>query len=223
MENVSVINEPQTQTQTAKSSLASDFDAFLLLLTTQLQHQDPLSPVEPTEFTNQLVAFAGVEQQINTNENLEALVTLQNASVASSMVGFIGTEIEAATNLLPLQNGAAEFKYLLGDTAKATSIVITDSNGKVAYTEQGEKTAGEHIFEWDGTDQDGVQLLDDVYTVSVTALGFEDESITSSVVTKGRVTGVEMIDGLATLDMGGVYVGLDAVVSINEPDPDPTP
>ena len=67
----------QAQTNSSSVGLASDFNQFLILLTTQLQHQDPLSPMDTTEFTNQLVAFSGVEQQINTNQKLDSLVSLQ--------------------------------------------------------------------------------------------------------------------------------------------------
>ena len=206
----------QTKSQAAKTTLASDFDAFLLLLTTQLKHQDPLSPIEPTEFTNQLVQFASVEQQIATNTNLENLLLIQNASLASAVVGFIGTEVEAQTNQLPLQDGSATFKYTLSDNAKNTAIIITDSSGSVVKTATGEITAGEHDFAWDGTDINGDPVEDGAYNVSVTAVGVDGAQISTSMVMKGRVTGVSMNDSATTLNVGGVNVSLEDILSISE-------
>ena len=71
----SALNQQQ-KTESAKTGLAEDFAQFLTLLTVQLQNQDPLSPMDTTEFTNQLVAFTGVEQQINTNQKLDSLVAM---------------------------------------------------------------------------------------------------------------------------------------------------
>ncbi len=63
--------------------LADDMQQFLTLLTTQLQNQDPLSPMDSTEFTNQLVQFSQVEQQITSNQKLDSLLALQLASISS--------------------------------------------------------------------------------------------------------------------------------------------
>ena len=93
----------ESQSVSDKNTLAGDFDSFLLLLTTQLQNQDPLSPLEPTEFTGQLVQFASVEQQINTNATMEDLLKVQNSSLSATVVGFIGTDIEADGTSVPLQ------------------------------------------------------------------------------------------------------------------------
>ncbi len=217
VDEVSSATQTQTQSGAAKTTLASDFDAFLLLLTTQLKHQDPLSPIEPTEFTNQLVQFASVEQQIATNSNLENLLLIQNASLASAVVGFIGTEVEAQTNRVPLQDGNASFTYTLANNAKNTAIIITDGSGTVVKTDTGELGAGSHEYVWDGTDNDGNPVDDGPYSVSVAAVGVEGEQISTSMVMKGRVSGVSMNGNATTLDVGGVNVGLDEILSISEP------
>jgi flagellar basal-body rod modification protein FlgD len=120
-------NPVESKAASAASGLAGDLDSFLLLLTTQLQNQDPLSPLEPTEFTGQLVQFASVEQQIAANSTMEALLAVQNSSLAASVVGFIGTDVEANGSTLPLQNGEASFTYTLANNAKANVITILDS------------------------------------------------------------------------------------------------
>ena len=138
-----------SKAQKDKTTLAGDLDAFLLLLTTQLKNQDPLSPLEPTEFTGQLVQFASVEQQISTNKSMEDLLTVQNASLASSVVGFIGTDVNATGLELPLQDGAGEFTYTLTHNAKNTDITILDNKGAVILNAQGSLKAGTHEFKWD--------------------------------------------------------------------------
>jgi flagellar basal-body rod modification protein FlgD len=209
--------DQQTKSSVARKSLAEDMDAFLLLLTTQLKHQDPLSPLKPTEFTQQLVAFAGVEQQINTNSNLESLLTIQNSNFAASVVGFIGTEVESKGNVVPLQDGQAELTYNLSDNASLASISISDSNGNLVRVQQVDGAAGDHSFVWDGLDQNGVKMPDGPYRVAISATGPDkDVPIDTSVVIKGRVTGVSLDNG-AYLDVGGVTVALENVKTINEP------
>ena len=208
--------QAQGQTAKAKSTLAADFDAFLLLLTTQLKHQDPLSPLEPTEFTSQLVQFASVEQQITANENLEKLIGIQNASLASSIIGFVGTDIEYEGSELPLQNGQGKFTYDLSKNAKNVIITITDSAGTVVLTKAGERTPGLHEIDWDGKDMSGIPVSDGAYRVSVTPIGFDDEPITTNVHVFGHVTGVSLANG-TKLDAGDVQIPLEKVISITEP------
>lgn len=206
----------ETKAQKASFKLATDMDSFLLLLTTQLKNQDPLSPMEPTDFTSQLVAFSGVEQQITTNKILEDLLALQNASLAATVVGFIGTVVEAQGNKVPLQDGTAEFSYNLSGNAKNVVVAIADSTGKIMYTQAGELTGGTHTFTWDGKDMNGLQQPDGSYSVTVTPIAFEDKPVEVSVKVKGRVSGVSMETGAAMLDMGGVSIALEDVLTITE-------
>ena len=164
METSAVAETTATEVRSAKdrNRLAADLDSFLLLLVTQLKNQDPLSPLEPTEFTGQLVAFAGVEQQITTNANLEKLLKIQDASFAAAIVGFIGTQVEAESNQIPLQDGKAEMTYTLSQNAKSATIAINDSDGNIISLQTLDNSAGEHEFIWDGKDQDGNTVPDGV-------------------------------------------------------------
>jgi flagellar basal-body rod modification protein FlgD len=208
---------PLTRSQKSGASLAADLDSFLLLLTTQLKNQDPLSPLEPTEFTSQLVAFASVEQQISTNEYMEQLLAMQSSSLAASIIGFVGTDIEAEVSQVPLQDGEATFTYSLAGNAKNVVISITDSKGKIMLTKAGERTVGDHEFVWDGNDVNGRKIPDGPYHVSVTPIGFENSPVSAKVTIHGHVTGVTMDNGNATLDVGGVSIPLDKILTIREP------
>src|SRR5690554_3558349 len=97
--------------------LADNFDNFLKLLTTQLQHQDPLSPLDPTQFTEQLVQFSGVEQAIKTNEALGQLIALISADRLARAADYVGAEVEAAGQTVRLRDtGSAAFHYRLDQT-----------------------------------------------------------------------------------------------------------
>ena len=206
----------QTQSQKSSFSLAADLDSFLLLLTTQLKNQDPLAPLDSNEFTGQLVAFAGVEQQIATNDHLEQLLNLQSASLAASIIGFVGTDVVAEVSQVPLQGGEAKFTYSLTGNAKNVVISITDDKGNIMLTKAGELSAGDHEFVWDGNDVNGQKVPDGPYRVSVTPIGFEASAVSARVKISGHVTGVTMDRGNATLDVGGVAVPLDRTLTIKE-------
>lgn len=206
----------QTQSQKSSFSLATDLDSFLLLLTTQLKNQDPLAPLDSNEFTGQLVAFAGVEQQIATNDHLEQLLNLQSASLAASIIGFVGTDVVAEVSQVPLQGGEAKFTYSLTGNAKNVVISITDDKGNIMLTKAGELSAGDHEFVWDGNDVNGQKVPDGPYRVSVTPIGFEASPVSARVKISGHVTGVTMDRGNATLDVGGVAVPLDRILTIKE-------
>ena len=91
---VSTLSNIQSQNATSSATLAENFETFLTLLTAQLQNQDPLEPVDSTEFTNQLVQFAGVEQQIQTNQNIADLISITASSTAAGLSNYLGKSIE---------------------------------------------------------------------------------------------------------------------------------
>ncbi|MDG2032331.1 MAG: flagellar hook capping FlgD N-terminal domain-containing protein [Rhodospirillales bacterium] len=211
-----ITTDVETKASNAATTLAGDMDAFLLLLTTQLKNQDPLSPLEPTEFTGQLVQFASVEQQISTNDHLEKLLLVENASLASAVVGFIGTEVvgDFGGNL-PLQDGEAKFEYTLTNSASNVLITVTDSKGKVMFTKAGERTAGTHEVVWDGKDVNGLAVPDGAYSLSVKPIAHEGSTVDVDTRIYAKVTGVSMVNG-TTLEAGGTSIKLDKVDTVTE-------
>jgi len=205
-----------SKAQKDKTTLAGDLDAFLLLLTTQLKNQDPLSPLEPTEFTGQLVQFASVEQQIATNDAMEDLLKVQNASLAASVVGFIGTDVNATGTEMPLQDGSAEFTYTLAHNAKNTDITILDNKGAVVVNAQGSLNAGAHEFKWDGKDNYGNPMAEGAYTININPMDFDEQVISTTISFKAHVTGVNMSSGDTLLEAGDVSIPLDKILAIKE-------
>ena len=207
----------ETASGKARATLAGDMDAFLLLLTTQLQNQDPLSPLEPTEFTEQLVQFASVEQQIATNENMEKLLKVQNASLASSVVGFIGTEVLTEnTGQLPLHNGEAKFEYTLSNNASNVVMSITDETGRVVFTKAGETGAGAHEVIWDGKDGNGRPMPDGPYNLSITPIAHPGSTISHTSKINAVITGVSMANGETTMEANGVIIPLDKIETVRK-------
>ncbi len=186
------------------------------LLVTQLKNQDPLDPLDTNEFTAQLVQFAGVEQQIQQNANLEKLLNLQETSQVAAMVNFIGTTVEATGDTLPLENGRAEFTYTLGVNAANVTITIMNSSGLIVFTGEGETGTGKHGFVWDGKSTAGTDQPDGAYTVIIGALDRADTLLTVEQAVFGRVTGAGVDDGAVSLFMGDVTVSMDDVLSVKE-------
>lgn len=184
---------------TSGKSLAKNFDTFLTMLTVQLKHQDPLSPMDSTQFTNQLVQFAGVEQQINANSNLEKLITSTNLNTKSQALGYIGHYVEADTNQVPLQGGVdkvtdtvnliggkGNFKYTLAANAATTQIEIRDASGTLIRTIAGDASSGAHEYPWDGLDSTGTKVADGAYTVTAKSLNAAGASVATTISTTTR-------------------------------------
>jgi len=200
--------------EASRNKLAKDLDSFLQLLTSQLKNQDPLSPMDSTEFTNQLVQFAQVEQSINSNESLTSLISLSQQNIVTNSVNYMGKTVEANSNSLPLQDGAAKFAYGVEGEAQNVTVVIRDIAGNIVYTAPGDRTTGVHAMEWDGKDANGVQQPDGTYTVEVTALDKNGESVNSYSTVFGKVTGITTKDGNTLLVMDKLGVPIDKVLSI---------
>ncbi len=195
-------------------SLAKNFDMFLKLLTTQLQHQDPLEPMDSTEFTNQLVQFSGVEQAISTNSNLEELIAMSAAGQSSNLVNYLGKSVDVATNAATLRDGAATWTYELTANAETTRLLVLDSSERVVRITEGKTVAGAHEFVWDGTDDAGRPLPDGRYTLTVSARDTDAEQIAASVTTHGVVTAIESVNDENLLTVGGVKVPLSDILSV---------
>jgi flagellar basal-body rod modification protein FlgD len=160
---------------TGSISQTMNKDDFLKLLVTQLQYQDPMSPEDPKDFVAQLAQFSSLEQQINSNTNLENLSkAIQNLKQSQSMaqgVSLLGKTVKGSGNQLTVVGGKAmEASYSLPKTAKLVAVGIFDSSGnQVAVVNLGAQAAGSRTFSWDGKDSKGQQAADGIYSYQVAA------------------------------------------------------
>ena len=200
----------------ALADLSGNLDNFLTILTTQLQFQDPLSPLDTHEFTNQLVLFSSVEQQVQQNKKLENLVTLQQNSVALGSVDYIGKVIEANGNTTQLENSVAKTTYFLPKNALTTRLNISNPSGDVILSRDIPTTAGIHTFVWDGLNAQGIQQPDGAYTFSITAKDTSDDLISHDQTVFGTVTGVQFENGTSILQMGDIPVSRSDINGVDD-------
>lgn len=196
--------------------LDETFDNFLRMLTTQMQNQDPLEPMKTEKFTEQLVGFAGVEQQISSNKNLEKLIELQGYNQMGAAVNMIGKHIEADGDKLQLENGMAMGAYELGKKAESADIRIQNSSGQIVRTISGDTQGGRHEFLWDGLNDAGNQVPAGTYSYAIMAKDGDGNPISSTTSTIGRVDGIETEDGRAILKVGNAEVGLSQVKKVHD-------
>jgi flagellar basal-body rod modification protein FlgD len=198
----------------ALSSFSANFDNFLTLLTKQLQYQDPLSPLDTNQFTQQLVEFTSVEQQIQTNQKLDSLLSVQSDNQAMAALSFLNNVIEAQSDQVMLQNGSAAISYDLSSDAKTATLVVTDQNGGTVKTMSVETSAGTHDLTWDGTDRNGNKVDDGVYNISVQAVDDDGAQLAVTTGTRGKVDAVQRINGEFHLSIGDLDVPLSKVGSV---------
>jgi flagellar basal-body rod modification protein FlgD len=198
----------------ARSGIADNFDTFLQLLTTQLRNQNPLDPLDTNAFTQQLVQFSSVEQQLKTNEFLSALVQANTNSVQTNAVNYIGKTVSAEGVRSELVNGKAVWNFSLDDAAD-TSVTIKDKNGNVVYTEQGELQAGVGQFTWDGKTSTGGKAPDGTYSISITGTNAEGKTVPITTEFTGVVTGVDFTGSEPVLLIGPTRVNLSGVRAIS--------
>lgn len=198
----------------ALGDLSETYDNFLLLLTKQLQNQDPLSPMDTAQFTEQLVSFASVEQMIQQNSKMDELIKLQSSTNAYAAANFIGTDVAVASDKIMLQDGEVRFDYTLETNAGKAVLNIYNSNNQLVMLMDANKTTGTHKALWDGTDYFGNQLPDGQYRVAVTYEDLQGKQYTADITSYGTVDGAELVDGQVILNIGDVRVPLEDVTKI---------
>lgn len=205
-----------TTQASVNASKEMDRDAFLNLLITQLQNQDPLNPTDSTEFTAQLAQFSSLEQLGNVNENLKQLQDFQASINNSQAVSLIGKEITANGNFLSLTNGqpvACDFK-LDGD-ASVVGVSIYDHTGEFVKSFEGQNlAAGNHTLHWDGTNQNGSPAASGAYTFEVMAADADANSIHTTTFFSGSVDKVIFENNTTYLISGSQRVALGDIVEV---------
>lgn len=204
----------------ASQQLAGNFQTFLKLLTTQLQNQDPTSPMDSNQFTQQLVMYSQVEQQINTNDNLTKLISLSQSQAGNMAMSYIGKNIVLSDGTGLLQNSTANWTYGLDNAAANTVLTVKNSSGQVVYSNTlstaSDNSAGTHTFAWNGKDINGNQLSDGLYTLTVSAAAQDGSAVTSSVASKALVSGVDLSGTSPQLVVGSTEVPLTSATLITQ-------
>jgi flagellar basal-body rod modification protein FlgD len=200
----------------SQSQLAANFDTFLVLLTAQLKNQDPLEPMDSNQFTEQLVQFSQVEQQINSNKNLESLIALTKARSSADAVSYLGKTLTLTDGTAALMGGEAHWAYSLDNDAATATLMIRNANGDVVYTAPAETTAGMHSFTWNGVGSSGATLPPGPYQLLVTAKTVDGATIGTRAASQGVITEVDLTGSEPILMIGPLGVPISKATLLSQ-------
>jgi flagellar basal-body rod modification protein FlgD len=188
---------------TTGATLAGNFQTFLTLLTTQLKNQNPLDPLDTNQFTQQLVQFAGVEQQLKTNDQLTTLVSLQQTAESTQALGFVGKTAVVDGSTAALSNGSATWDLSV-PTNSNVNISITNSTGQTVFSGNYSVNAGNNQpFTWDGKGNDGTQWPDGQYKLTATAADSAGNDVAVTTQIQGVVNSVDLTQSPPLLSING--------------------
>jgi flagellar basal-body rod modification protein FlgD len=199
---------------TTGATLAGNFQTFLTLLTTQLQNQNPLDPLDTNQFTQQLVQFAGVEQQLKTNDSLSTLVSLQQTAQATQALNFVGKTAVVDGSTATMTNSSATW-HLSVPSSASVDISVTNSTGQTVFTGKYTAGAGSDIpFTWNGQGNDGTQWPDGKYTISATGKDASGNAVGIAAQVQGTVSSVDLTQSPPLLTIDGNTYTVSQVKSI---------
>jgi len=197
--------------------LAGNFDTFLTLLTTQLKNQNPLDPLDTNQFTQQLVEFASVEQQVNMNSNLQTLISMQQTSQSLQALQLVGQTVTVNSSTAALSNATgnpATWTFVSPSPATG-NVTITNSSGQVVLTGTISLSAGNQTYAWNGKGNNGLTWPDGNYTLSINATGANGQALTVTTEVQGKVTGVNVNQNPPQITVGGQSYPISAIEAIN--------
>jgi flagellar basal-body rod modification protein FlgD len=199
---------------------AGSKDEFLKLLVAQLEHQDPLSPQDGSDFVAQLAQFSSLEQAAETNQRLQALADAQAGNQRAALTDLVGKNVTAAADSLELDPASGHLPDLQVHYEGATSgsdVVIKDAAGnEVRHIHLGPHGAGDAPLAWDGKGDQGQTLPAGSYSIEVTAKGSGGGSVSAQAQLTGRISSVRFADGSTTFLLDGLEIQPGSIVSVDE-------
>lgn len=211
--STSITNATATTTVDTKA-IAGNFTQFLTLLTTQLRNQNPLDPMDTNQFTQQLVQFAGVEQQLKTNDQLGTIMANSKASAAASTSSLIGRSVVAEGATTDLTGGKASWSLNPARAAARAIVTIKGADGSVVATKTTTLKAGSQTFDWNGAAASGLTVKDGQYTITVDAIDATGVKVAVDTKVSGKVDGVDLSGTEPVLTIGSARVPASAVKSL---------
>ena len=199
------------------ASIANNYQTFLSLLTTQLSNQDPLSPMDTSQFTQQLTQMTGVEQQLLSNQLLQQLVNQSSSGGGlEGAVGLIGKTVSVDGDSSTLSGGQATWEFSLPSTPTTMSVSVIDANNNVVWTGQVTPSgSGAQSFTWNGQNMSGQQQADGgTYTLTINAKDNTGATITPSTTLQGTATAVQTVSGQTMVTVGGAQVPLSSITGV---------
>lgn len=209
-------NSNSVTTSASGKTLAQNFTQFLTLLTTQLKNQNPMEPLNTNEFTQQLVQFASVEQQLKSNQTLDSLLKATQTANTTTALGFVGMRVTADGVAAPLSAGRAEWT-LNAPRGGSGTVTVKNSAGSVVFSATKQFNTGDQSFAWDGKTSDGSAAPEGVYSLSVEGKDLTGQAMTIGVKMTGVVDGVDFAQDGTVLKIGSISVPIANVKSLRKP------
>jgi flagellar basal-body rod modification protein FlgD len=204
-----------TTASTATTGIADNFQTFLTLLTTQLQNQNPLDPLDTNQFTQQLVQFAGVEQQLKSNDQLKSLIDIEKSAQATQALIYVGNTV-AVDGSTTQFDGSATWNLKAPKGTNAT-VTITNSTGQTVYSGKFTLTDGNSSFVWDGKGNDGTQYPAGDYKLTATGTDSSGKNVAIASEVQGVVDSVDLTATPALLSIGGQNYTTDQIRRVVRP------
>ena len=212
---ISAINGGNSSLTSSRKSIADNFDTFLTLLTTQLKNQNPLDPLDTNQFTQQMVQFTSVEQQLKTNDFLESLTQSAANGASTEAVGFIGKNISATGANASLSGGGAKWGFSAERAAPKSTISIRDASGATVFTQEVSLASGDGQYIWNGQDNVGNQLPDGNYSITIDAKDSNGTHVPVNTQITGTVTAVDLSGKEPVLIVDGSEVKLSSIKAVS--------
>jgi flagellar basal-body rod modification protein FlgD len=215
-DNTSTSSTSSSSTGVDRNTLAGNFQTFLTLLTTQLKNQNPLDPLDTNQFTQQLVQFAQVEQQLKQNEQLATLVSIEKTAQATTALAFVGQNVAVDGQTAALKNGSATWSFQVPKPINAT-VTIKSSTGQTVYSGSFSMNTGLQTFDWDGRDNTGTRWPDGNYTIAITGKDASGQTVAVPTEIEGIVDSVDLNKSPPVLSMGGQDYTIDKIKRVVRP------
>jgi flagellar basal-body rod modification protein FlgD len=197
-------------------SLSDNFQNFLSLLTTQLQNQDPTSPMDTNQFTQELVTFTGVQQSVATNANLSQLISLTQGSQVLQSTQVDGQIATVTSPQIALQSGTGTVTFT-APAAETVQVAIVNASGATVMQGSLNAQAGSNTWVWNGQDSNGDTVPDGAYGIAIENGTTASNAVAVPFSIVGTTTGLQNTSSGMVLDMGAVTVPLSNVQSLSSP------
>ncbi|RJF85752.1 flagellar hook assembly protein FlgD [Sphingomonas cavernae] len=199
-----------------KATIAADFNMFLKLLTAQMQHQDPLDPMDTSEYTQQLVQYSQVEQSIQQTGKLDEILSRIASQDMAQSSNFIGREARFDSPVAGLGSDPAKWTYYADRQPSSIVATVKDASGNVvSETKLDPKAQGQ--YSWDGIKTDGTRATDGAYTLSLTALDAEGKAIPATINSVAIVKDIVTDGANVMLGVNGIRMPLSGLVAVSAP------
>ena len=217
---VTATNTATSSTSSSTSSnttIANNFQTFLTLLTTQLQNQNPLDPLDTNQFTQQLVQFASVEQQLRQNDQLATLINIEKTAQSTAALAYVGNIVAVDGSKAPYDGSNSATWTLKAPKDTTATITITNAAGQTVFSGSYAVQQGNATFAWDGKGNDGTQWPAGTYTLNASGKDSAGNNVAIPSEIQGVVDSVDLTASPPLLSIGGQSYTTDQIKRVVRP------